>query len=1064
MRVLEGAERKLATMVFADLVGSTQLAAGLDPEVLRGRLEPFFDVARASLEEHGGTLEKYIGDAVMAVFGVPRAHGDDPDRAIAAALALVERMAELDSGLAVRIGIEAGEVLVTDPRGDLSVTGEPVNAAVRLQQAAEPGEILVGERAARACRQARLERRRPVDAKGLPEPLTAWRAIATGAEVEEPDVPLLGRDDELELLRIVYRRAVKERAPQLVTITGEAGIGKTRLAGELMSQLACESESPRILLGRSPAYGHGIAFWAMGEILRELSESEPEDPVGKVRERLETELSRLGAEDADRIASSLTIALGGSNGAGHGDAEDELKRAWRRLVALLAADRPLVIGIDDAHFADDGLLELIEEIAFGLQDAPLLVLCTSRPELYERRPDFGRSARNVSQIELRPLDSASATELVEMLLPDQARRIAPRVARASGGNPFFAEEVARSITDRAGSAGIDVLPDTVHAAITARIDLLPAEEKRVLQHASVLGPGFHGDALAQLMAGSPAAALAALERRALVQERITDGPGRYTFRHHLIRDVVYGTLPRRDRAALHERAAEGIRAAAGERHMELAELIAYHLTQAADLDRTAARREAAHEATLEAAEIAQRRGGAASSQRLYEQAATLAPSDAGRVEAMRAAAEVAIRRMRGDQGLRLLRAAAEAAEHAGENRPAAAAHARAVEVVTRMGGVTGDLAEEEMVGMLSRARKLVPDDDIGTRALLRLDDAWMAWRFEREEEMGPPAREGLELARRSGDARLISSGLDALAASEWNANRYDLSLQHSLERLDLLADAPPSPGREVERTDTLHMVIESLMQTGELREAARYASQSRELDLSHGIVYAAWVRSLLPAFFLGEWDEALRMSRFARDAWVAEERPPLSAMATSMSSAAAIYGYRGDEEASEEWFGVAEGMARSSHQAAGIRFLRADVALHHDRRDDAARLLASPEPGFWWKAPYLAARAEAFVLAASDDAEEALALAEAPTMRQPYARATLLRAQGQRTGEEAPVREALEIFREMGCPYQLARTGWLLDADARSESEEIFERLRVPPPASEARVSSESRARSRAGA
>jgi class 3 adenylate cyclase len=1052
MRTLEGAERKLATMVFADLVGSTQLAAGLDPEILRGRLEPFFDVARASLEEHGGTLEKYIGDAVMAVFGVPRAHGDDPDRAIAAALALLERMAELESGLAVRIGIEAGEVLVTDPSGDLSVTGEPVNAAVRLQQAAEPGEILVGERAARACRQARLERHPPVDAKGLPEPLMAWRAIATGTEVEEPDVPLLGRDDELELLRIVYRRAVRERAPQLVTITGEAGIGKTRLAGELMSQLACEAESPRILLGHSPAYGHGIAFWAMGEILRELSESAPEDPVGLVRERLQTQLSELGAEDADRIAASLTIALGGANGAGDGDAEDELKRAWRRLVALLAADRPLVIGIDDAHFADDGLLELIEEIAFGLQEAPLLVLCTSRPELYERRPDFGRSARNVSQIELRPLDSDSATELVEILLPDRARRIAPRVAKASGGNPFFAEEVARSITDRAGSA------------ITARIDLLPAEEKRVLQHASILGAGFPADALAQLMGGSPAAALAALERRALVQERIADGPGRYTFRHHLIRDVVYGTLPRRDRAALHERAAAGIQAAAGERHMELAELIAFHLTKAAELSRTPARLETAYVATLEAAEIAQRRGGAASSQRLHEQAATLAPTEAGRVKALRAAAEVAIRRMRGDQGLRLLRTAAEVAERSGENRPAAAAHARAVEVVTRMGGVTGDLAEEEMVAMLARARKLVPDDDIATRALLRLDDAWMAWRFEREDEMGPPAREGLELARRSGDPRLISSGLDAIAASEWNADRYDLALQHSMERLDLLAEAPPSPGRDVERTDTLHMVIESLMQTGDMRGAARYASKSREFDLSHGIVYGAWVRSLLPAFFLGDWDEGLRMARLARDAWVAEERPPLGAMATSMGSAAAIYGYRGEEEASEEWFEVAESMARSSHQAAGVRFLRAEVALHHGDSHRAAELLSSPEPGFWWKAPYLAARAEAFVAAVHDDAEEALALAAAPATRHPYARATLLRAHGQRSGDEAPLREANAIFSEIECPYQQARTGWLLSAEERAGAQRIFEGLRVAEPAFGGELSSKSRARSRAGA
>ncbi len=281
LQPLEGAERKLATIVFADLVGSTELAAGRDPEELRARLAPFFELARTTLEEYGGTVEKYIGDAVMAAFGVPRVYGDDPDRAVAAALALIARVADDGGGLAVRVGIETGEVLALDREGDLAVTGEALNAAARLQQAAEPGEVLVGQRTARSCRSADLEQRAPVAAKGFPAPLAAWRAVAV-ADARPPATaaPFVGRGDDLELLRIAYRRAVSQRAPQLVTVTGEAGIGKTRLANELIAELgAAEGQRPEVLLGRNPPYGRGIAFWALGEILRAAGGGGRDDAV-----------------------------------------------------------------------------------------------------------------------------------------------------------------------------------------------------------------------------------------------------------------------------------------------------------------------------------------------------------------------------------------------------------------------------------------------------------------------------------------------------------------------------------------------------------------------------------------------------------------------------------------------------------------------------------------------------------------------------------------------------------------------------------------------------------------
>ena len=488
-------------MLFADLVGSTRLATQLDPEDLRGRLEPFFEAAKSALEQHGGTVEKYIGDAVMAVFGAPVSHGDDPDRAVAAGLAVAERVSQLDGELAVRVGIETGEVLAVAGAGDLRVTGEAVNAAARLQQAAEPGEVLVGERAARACRRARLEANGAVEAKGIPGTLGAYRAIAVDSEAEISTVPLVGRDDDLDMLRLISRRAARERLPQLVTVIGEAGIGKTRLGAELFRELRSDPDPWRTIVGRSPPYGEGIAFWALGEILRDAAG--PLDGRAAGRRGAHSAGAAVRARRRGRSLSGSRPDHRHPGKAGLRRRGASCSRAWRRFVSLLASDRPLAIGVDDAHWADEGTLELLEDVAYGLHDAPILVLCTSRPELAERRPEFGRAARNNTQLELLPLDRDAATHLAELLLPDDRRADAPRIANAAGGNPFFTEEVSRRIGDAGADAAARTLPDTVQAAVAARIDQLPAEEKRTLQHAAVLGHTFSQGPLGDLLDTDP---------------------------------------------------------------------------------------------------------------------------------------------------------------------------------------------------------------------------------------------------------------------------------------------------------------------------------------------------------------------------------------------------------------------------------------------------------------------------------------------------------------------------------------------------------------------------------
>ncbi len=625
------------------------------------------------------------------------------------------------------------------------------------------------------------------------------------------------------------------------------------------------------------------------------------------------------------------------------------------------------------------------------------------------------------------------------------------MADASGGNPFFAEEVARAIGEERGATAPERLPDTVQAAIAARIDLLPARQKCTLQYAAVLGDTFSEDPLALVLGEPPGESLDALRRSALIEERVASGSGRFAFRHQLIRDVAYASLPRAESALLHESAAAALRTA-GERFAELAELVAYHLTRAADLGPTEARREAARAAVLEAAETAARRGAGGRAQELYEQAAALASDDAGRIEPLRTGAEIALRRWRGDHAVRLLRSSAEAGERAGEPARAAASYARAVEVGSRMGGISGSFREGELEGMLARGRELVADDDLVTRARLLLDQAWIAWqdpRGGRLAEMDEPARAGLKLARRAGDVALLQSALDAVTASDWQQNRHRAAADHTRERLALLQEAPRTHALDVERSDALHMMIECLLQTGDYREADGYAQEARELDLSRGIIYSAWQRGLLPAFFLGRWDDALEMAARVREAWVAADRPPLGAFASSVACAGAILAYRGEEQAAEQWFEMGEALAPNRfEQIVGMNLMRSEVDLHFGRATRAAEILDDPEGGgTWWSSPYFATRAEAFVLIGRPDAGDAIELAEANVGEHRSARAILLRARALASDSEDLLREAHSAFEQLECPYQVARTGWLLGGDARAEAERILTDLKALPPA-----------------
>jgi class 3 adenylate cyclase len=1043
-----GAERKLATIVFADLVGSTALVAGRDPEDVRKALEPFFEVARRTFEEHGGSVEKYIGDAAMAVFGVPRAHGDDPDRAVAAALALVDRLGAEADRLELRIGVEAGEVLAGERGGDMAVTGEPAHAAARLQQAAAPGQVLVGSRAAGACRTARLTEPRQIEAAGFPEPLEAWLATRSPGDGDATNgvagaaapAPLLGRGAELEALRLAYLRSVRERKPRLVLIVGEAGAGKTRLARELFAAVGSLDPAPLLLTGRNPPYGDGIAFWALAELLRGAAETTRDAGAEQVRAALAGRLADLGAGRAEDTAATLAATLDG------GDADSDagaIRRSWRHLIAALADERPVLIAVDDAHWADEGFLDLVEDAA-GLPAQPVLIICTARPEIDERRPALAADERR-ERIELGPLAPAAAEELAAALVAGADLELARQIAATSGGNPFFTEEIARAI----GTDGADFeqrLPDTVQAAIASRLDALPAEEKRATQYAAVLGERFRAEALSELLGSEPDEALDALVRRALIEDRTADERGLYAFHHQLIRDVAYASLTRAERVDLHVRAAAGVAARAGERYAELSEVIAFHLSRAAELDPDPERQIAAFDSSTRASGHAARRGAAARAQELLVQAAGFAPDAAGRVEALKQASELALRRLRGDDAFRLMIDAAETAEAAGDQLTAARTYANAVEVASRMAGISGRFKERDLQELVARAERLVPEPDPHLRAHLQLDRAWIAWSFGRPDEMADEsAAEALALARRGDDVLLLSSALDAASATCWWNGSFAGAAELNRERVGVLARAPQSHMVAVERGDAISMITEAMIRSGELRKAIRW-DDLNATELAPNAPHIAGTRSLQAMYLLGEWDATLERGARVREDWIAEGRPPFAPFAPSLAVISAIHGLRGDEAAHRDWLALAERVAGETQQRQGVTLFEAEVALHLGDIERAVELVEALPPVFWWHDAVLARRAEVLALAGHDSARDALARAEARKTDDPFSTALRLRARAVIDGEDAPLHEALEILERIECVYESARTRWMLGGAKRQGARDTFARLGVVIP------------------
>ncbi len=642
--------RKTVTIVFCDLVGSTSLGERTEPEVLRELMARYHARLRAILERHGGTVEKFVGDAAMAIFGMPQVHEDDALRAVRAAVEMRDAVAAL--GLDVRIGVNTGEVVAGT--GETLATGDAVNVAARLEQAAGASDVLIGTVTERLVRDAvRAEAVAPLVLKGKREPVPAFRLVELVGDVpafmRAIDAPFVGREEELERLEAALASAVAARAPQLVTIAGPPGIGKSRLARELLGRAVT-----RVVVGRCISYGEGVTYWPIQEIASQ---------IGEVRASL------VDATDGELAAIRIEAALGATDTP---VSSEEIAWGVRRLFEQLAATEPLVVVFDDIHWAEPTLLDLIEYVAAFAQDVALVILCTARPDLFDQRPAWTTPRPNAILLTLDPLAESESESLVARLgdMPAEARE---RIVEVAEGNPLFVEQLV-AMHAESGNGELEV-PPTLQALLAARIDRLAEPERAVIECGSVEGRLFHRGAVAALVTeserGEVGTHLLTLVRKELIRPDRATVPGDDGFRfgHILIRDAAYEAIPKRQRAILHERFADWLEERLADDAPD--EIVGYHLEQShrygAELgDAGTEVGSRAAEKLAAAARAATTRQDVVASVNLLRRAVELAPDDSARSllcvhlgQALREADELEAARAALEKGVTLAREAGD---------------------------------------------------------------------------------------------------------------------------------------------------------------------------------------------------------------------------------------------------------------------------------------------------------------------------------------------------------------------------------------------------------------------
>jgi class 3 adenylate cyclase len=1001
-------ERKVATVLFADLVGSTRLGES-DAEWMRALLDRFFAAMAEEVERVGGTVEKFAGDAVMAAFGAPAALEDHAERALHAALAMRERLAELEPSLGLRIGVNTGEVVVDPDAHSTFVTGDAVNVCARLEQGAEPGEIVVGERTAQAARGAfEFGALQHVEAKGKSEPVACRllvRALAETRPRGAHERPFVGRGRELDALRGAYESAVEDGGPRLALVLGDAGVGKSRLSRELWAWLGARPENPLLRVGRCLSYGSARTYWPVREILQE----------------------HLGERLVDRPI--LGLALGHDVG---GDlhplaARDRFRDAWVDLLDETCASGPVVLLVEDVHWAEAPLLELLERTIRDVQ-GPLLVVATARPEL-----EWGGGRRNVTAIELEPLADEVAAQLVSDL-PEHVREL---LVRRSEGNPFFVEELIESLVDTGVLAKRDgrwevallperlSMPDSVRGVLAARIDLLPAREKAALQAASVVGRVFWEAPVRELIDDD--ADFALLEERGFIRRRSGSrfaGDREHAIKHSLTREAAYAGIPRARRARMHAALAEWIERSS-ENVDELASLLAHHYAESvrpddvglawvgdeAELERTRAK---ALEWLQRAAKGAMQRYELVDALALLAQALPLAQTRADRVAVHRATGKAHALSFAGEPFWESMQAAIAEADDEGVRSELYAE--LAFESALRSGIWQQMPRRERIDDWVDRALAGAPPDSRARAMALTARARWSPG------EGAQAAIEASEIAERLDDAELRSAAWDSRGIVAFVAGEYDHGRAWAERRFELL-DRISDPDI---RADIHAAPISGCIWSGRFREARRLAVAHDEIVESltphhrlHGVAIKIEVEELL-----GRWDVVRGLRERVVTAVDENLETPCVRNPRTLLVSAVASEHEGDEAASR---GLEERALQLWMEGYGLTLdtPRLRLALARNDLDEAERLLELFDTSHGWHRGWfvfanVAARLDALAdLGRRDEVEE-----EAPThARRPnYLRPFALRALGRVRGDSDLLRDALADFGSLGLDWHAAET------------------------------------------
>jgi class 3 adenylate cyclase/tetratricopeptide (TPR) repeat protein len=1056
-------ERKVVTVLFADLVGFTSRAESLDPEDVAALLERYHDHLRSELERFGGTVEKFIGDAVMALFGAPVAHEDDPERAVRAALAIREWARERED-LNVRVGLTTGEVLVMldAVAAQAMAAGDVVNTASRLQAAAPENGILVDETTYRATEHVIDYRDAPaVDAEGKQQLVPVWEVVEArarfGTDFVKTGAPLVGRQRELGVLLDTFARARSTHEPQLITLVGVPGIGKSRLVHEFFQQgIEPDRELISWRQGRCLPYGEGVTYWAVGEMVKAQAGILDTDSSEGAAAKLAQAVSSAVGGDATWIEPTLRPLVGLADVIELGeDRRAEAHAAWRRFFEGLAEQRPLVLVFEDLHWADEGLLDFVDDLVAWASDVPLTIVCTARPELLDRRPDWGGGKVNATTLGLSPLSDAETAQLVGELT---GRAVLPAETQVTlltraGGNPLYAEQYAR-ILDERGSIEDLPLPETIQGLIAARLDLLTSEEKALIQDAAVVGKDFWPKALDALGEhGSIEETLRSLERKEFVrrQRRSTvEGETEYAFRHLLVQDVAYGQIPRPGRAEKHRHAAEWIESLS-ERTDDFAEMVSHHFLAALELGEATGEHDPvlvdrARAALREAGDRAASLNAFEAAARFYARALELVSDEDERADLLFLYGKAEY--WRAEQG------GADALESALAHFEAAGDLERAAEAESILAGLAQTRGEHDRALERHRHAATLAENAPPSRS-----KAFVLANFARFHMVGadpeaiPVAREALEIAEALELRELRAYALNMIGATRVFLG--DPGGQEDIEHALAEALSANSPTEIIRASNNLGS---NSILLGDLARGFQYQAKALETAEHSGNVFRIrWMRAerVIRDYLTGRWDDAVQ----AADQFLAETESgsPHYMEVACRGMRGTIRVARGDIEA-----GLADTKA-ALNEAEAIRdpqllypaLSQRAAALALSGRTDEAASVAAQLLGEWrgtrlymagdWVAPLAftltsLGRGEDFLDVARShvhtrwlDAAELVASREFSAAAEIYADMGTLPDEAEarlRSGRESEVRRALAFYRSVGATRYIEEGEALLAATA----------------------------------